>query len=265
MTYDLGDPVALSVTVRDATGAPAAAGAVALTVTLPDGTTASPAVSTAETGVYTAVYVPAVAGVYGYRFVATGSNACAYADGFTVAESGVPLVSLADAKARLNMTGDDHDEELRRVIVAATGRASREVGRRLRPAGSITQTVDMTCRRSPAVVVPTPTLLSVTSVTQDGTTVDAGDYEMAYDGQSVRRRDGSLWSGVVAITGAVGVAGDDLAIAQQAVLELTAHLWETQRVPMGRNTPNTPTPGMGHALPYRVTEMLEPLRLGGFA
>jgi hypothetical protein len=70
---------------------------------------------------------------------------------------------------------------------------------------------------------------------------------------------------VVAVTGTVGVAGDDLAIAQQAVLELTAHLWETQRTPMGRNAVAGPVPGMGYALPNRVDEMLEPLIVRGFA
>lgn len=264
-TYDLGDVVALAVEIRDAAGALANAGSIALTVTLPDGTTASVSTANPSTGTYTANYTPTVAGVYGALWVATGANASAHRDSFTVLPAEVPLVSLDDVKARLNITDTDNDEELRRIMAAASARAAAAVKRALAPR-TYTQTVDMTYAPGRSVVVPTPALLSVSEVTEDATTVAAADYEISRDGQLLRRVGTTYWTGVVAITGTVGVAGDDLAIAQQGVLELTAHLWETQRTPMGRNAALAgPVPGMGYALPNRVDEMLAPLRLDGFA
>lgn len=264
-TYDLGDVVALAVEIRDAAGALANAGSITLIVTTPDGSTAGVSTANPSTGKYTANYVPASAGLHGVLWTATGANASAYRDSFTVLAAGVPLISLDEAKSRLNITNTDNDEELRRIIAAATGRAAAAVKRAL-SVRTLTQTVDKTYMPSRTVVIPTPALLAVSAVTEDGAAVAAADYEVSRDGQEIRRKDSALWTGVVAVTGTVGVAGDDLAIAQQAVLELTAHLWETQRTPMGRNAALAgPVPGMGYALPNRVDEMLAPLRLDGFA
>lgn len=263
-TYDLGDVVALAVEIRDAAGALANAGSISLSVTLPDGTATVVSTANPSTGKYTANYVPASAGLHSALWTATGANASAFRDSFTVLATSVPLISLDEAKARLNITTTDNDEELRRIIAAATGRAAAAVNRAL-SVRTLTQTVDKTYVPSRTVVVPTPALLAVSAVTEDGVAVAAADYEVSRDGQEVRRKGASWWTGVVEVTGTVGVAGDDLAIAQQAVLELTAHLWETQRTPMGRNAMAGPTPGMGYALPNRVTEMLEPLIVRGFA
>ena len=263
-TYDLGDPAGLSINIRDGAGALANAGAVTLTVTLPDGTTASPSVTNSSTGVYTASYTPTLTGLHGVLWAATGTNASAYRDSFTVMDSVTPLVSLDDAKARLNITDTGNDEELRRIVAAATARASAETRRAL-AVRSLTQTVDMTYTPLRAVTVPIPSLLTVASVTQSGVAVPAADYTVTARGQSLRRTDHTNWTGVVAITATVGLSGGDLAVAQQAVLELSAHLWETQRTPMGRNQLAGPVPGMSFALPNRVAEMLAPLRLDGFA
>ena len=263
-TYDLGDVVALAVEIRDAAGALANAGSISLSVTLPDGTATVVSTANPSTGKYTARYTPTLPGLHSVLWTATGANASAYRDSFTVLPAGVPLVSLDDVKARLNITNTDSDEELRRIMAAATGRAEQQTGRALAQR-SLTQTVDMTWKPSISLTVPTPALLSISAVTEGGSSVAASDYEVSRDGQALRRPDGTKWAGVVAITGTVGVSGGDLAIAQQAVLELVAHLWETQRTPMGRNAMAGPTPGMGYALPNRVTEMLEPLILRGFA
>ena len=56
-TYDIGDSVLLTFTVLNSAGSPTNA-TVALTLTDPDGTTSTPAVSTAATGVYTATVAP---------------------------------------------------------------------------------------------------------------------------------------------------------------------------------------------------------------
>ena len=94
-TYDLGDVAALSVAITDTTGAAANAGAVALTITLPDGTTTAPIVTNPATGSYTAAYTPTQSGRFGVRWVATGVNACAFTDTFTVAEAGTPTSGVS--------------------------------------------------------------------------------------------------------------------------------------------------------------------------
>lgn len=262
MSIDLGDVVPLAVQIRDGAGSPADAGAVTCTVTTPDGASAAVPVARTAPGLYTAVYATTQAGPHGVRWVATGTNASAFSDGFTVAAPSVPLVSLADAKARLNIASSQSDEELRRIIATASGRAAAYCGRVLAPR-VLAQTIDATMSPAVRIVLPTPALISVTTVTQDGVAVTG--WEMTDSGQVLRRTGGLLWSGVVSVTGMAGVTGDDLAIAQQAALELTAHLWTTQRTPMGRNADPGPVPGQGYALPNRVTEMLDPLILSGLS
>ena len=117
--FDLGDVVPLAVNVKDTAGALANATAVVLTITLPDGTTATPSVTNSSTGVYSATYTPAVAGRFGVRWVATGTNASTYVDAFTVA-AGAGLISLDEVKAFLNITSTTNDEELREFVAAAT-------------------------------------------------------------------------------------------------------------------------------------------------
>jgi hypothetical protein len=121
---DLGDPIPLAVEIRDAAGVLANAGAMTLTITLPDGTAVTPSVTNPSVGRYEYNYVPTLPGRYVARWVATGLNSSAYVDTFDVrpADPGY-IVSLADAKRALNMdlTDTSNDEELRSMIEAITG------------------------------------------------------------------------------------------------------------------------------------------------
>ena len=108
--YDLGDAVTLAIQVRDVNGTLANASAVTLTITLPDGTTTTPSVTNPTTGNYTATYAPTTAGRYLARWVATGTNASAFADDFEV---------MAAASAAAGITRDDLALELRTTITAA--------------------------------------------------------------------------------------------------------------------------------------------------
>lgn len=122
MSYDLGDTVYLSTTVTDASLSLVAATGVVCSVGLPDGTTATPAVTTVSTGRYTASFVPTQAGRHTERWSST-SPAFARSDTFDVRAPTPPyLVSLVDLKAHLNMDLSDssNDEELRGFIEAAT-------------------------------------------------------------------------------------------------------------------------------------------------
>lgn len=82
--YDIGDVVTLTTVIRDLDGDLADAGTVACAVTLPDGTTTTPAVAHDGTGQYSAAVVCTLAGLHVVRWVATGANAGAFTTDFTV-------------------------------------------------------------------------------------------------------------------------------------------------------------------------------------
>ena len=119
--YDIGDPVALSVTTTDSSGNPANPGAITLTVTLPDGTTATPSVTSNPVGTHTASYTTTQEGRHGVSWVATGVNLSAYADSFNV-DAWRGLVSVAEAKDHLNASGITaaNEEELRFHVLTAS-------------------------------------------------------------------------------------------------------------------------------------------------
>ena len=73
--FDLGDVANLTITVRNSSGVAANAGSVACTITQPDGTSSTPAVSNTGTGTYSAGFTPTQAGRHLIRWVATGANA----------------------------------------------------------------------------------------------------------------------------------------------------------------------------------------------
>lgn len=118
---DLGDVVPLTVETRDAAGVLADAGAVVLTIQLPDNTTLTPTVTHSGTGTYQVDYTTTMAGPHRIRWVATGLNTSAYADTITVSEA-YPryLGSLAATKEQLKFTSSDSDEQLRGFMESAT-------------------------------------------------------------------------------------------------------------------------------------------------
>jgi len=260
-SYDLGDVVALAVEVRDSAGALADATAVALTVTLPDATTATPVVAHPSTGRYTASYTPAAAGRYTVRWVATGTNASAYTDAFTVLDPAeLGLVGLADVKAHLNMTGTTSDEELRATLLAATAAAEDYLGRPLRRIG-YTQTFYGPCGNGRGLVLDRTDIAAVTEVTADSTVLASSAYDADLNA-------GVLWAGSwdYPVTVEYTTAPVESPALRQAVLELTRHLWETQRgsmpmMPRGVDGMDAFNPAMGYSLPRRVTELLAPYRM----
>lgn len=120
---DLGDPVVLTFKVTDASGNPAAAGAAVATVTLPDASTSTPAVTNPSLGTYQATFATTQAGRHGVKWVATGANAQVFTDVFNVAASSPGLIiSLAEARVALglNAASTATDGDIRGHILAAT-------------------------------------------------------------------------------------------------------------------------------------------------
>ena len=125
MAFDLGDPIPLVFTTKDATGALANVTTATLTITLPDGTSVSPAVTATGTGTYapTTPYLSVQAGIHRVSWVGSGTNAQDFTDTFNVlAADPRYLISLADARAGLVLSPGNtaKDEDLRTYIAAAT-------------------------------------------------------------------------------------------------------------------------------------------------
>ena len=261
---DLGDVVPLRVLITDDNNALANAGTVVLTITLPDGTTTvTPAVTNPSAGVYTATYTPTLAGRHGVRWVATGTNASAYTDAFDVDAAATGIVSLADAKAHLNITSTTHDAEIRTMIDAATEWVEHRIGPVVRR--SITTTVTPA---SDGRLYLEPPVISLTSLTSaygyTQTFTLASVYTDLNTGVVHYGYAGSTFSYPVTITYVAGRAIVPAAVRLATMMMLKA-FWETQRgaVAMsiqGIDDAENLGDGMGLAV-WRAEKLLEPYLL----
>jgi hypothetical protein len=271
MSYDLGAIVPLSVTITDADGDPADATQVNLTITLPDGTTdVTSNITPTSTGIYDHDYPTVQAGRHLVRWVATGVNAGAFTNMFEVLPAAPPqIISLRDAKKQLNIpqdsTGDD--DEILDFVRATTAVCERYVGAISRTAH--TETFD---GGKTAVLLGFYPVLTVTSVTENGTTLGAGDYTITAASGVLGRVNGySPWlflPGVKNVTVAY-VAGTTATAANvgQAARIILQHMWETQR-PAGGGPFSQQgeefDPRYLYSIPRRALELLgEPI--GGLA
>lgn len=267
MATDLGDVVALSVNVRDSSGALADATTVTLTVTLPDGTADEVGTITSTTpGVYEYDYLTTQVGRHVVRWVATGVNASVFVDVFNV-EAADPgfLVGLSEVKEHLGRTDTDDDEELRRVLAAATGVVEGLIG----PVARRTVTETHYGASTPLVLRYAP-VLSVTSMSDTyGSTYVSTDWDLHSASGLLRTAYGgsfSRWSGDVTVTYVVGRSEVPPAV-RLATLELVRHMWESQSGG-GGDRPDYPgqefdqAPSAGYLVPNRVAELLRPYLLG---
>jgi len=278
--YDLGDVVPLGVKITDANGNLANATVVTCTITLPDGSSATPTVTNTQTGIYDTDYTPTMYGRYAVRWVATGTNASAYADEFTVRDfTDLGIVSLDEVKAHLNIpaTNTNNDEEIRRFMDAAQDLAENYVGCVL---GRKTFSSEKYDGNTDILRIRNPRVISVTSVYENGVLLTNADYMVDPTGQRLYRlASGTLnvpnWYGVwapgvqnIVVTYVSGFVIPPPS-AKQGVLEIIRHLWQTQRGPtsvVGRNQSGddfyqTPT----YSLPRRAMELLDPVSLPGLA
>lgn len=259
MAYDLADVVPLTVAIKDAAGAPADGGTVVLTVTLPDGTTATPAITHPGVGQYQVDYGPTMPGRHAVSWVCTGLNACGYSDAFDVRPAApVYIVSLADIKQQLNMTSTADDEELRAYLEAATGVIETFLGRAV-VRRSFTEEHSATGE----IMLNWTPVVSITSVASvDGvTTWSPSDLHVSTSGVVTAKASGTALQGDVVVTyvaGAAVVPGNWTLAARMIV----QHLWETQRGAKGSahagglDTPGAGFTRYGFAIPNRAKELL---------
>lgn len=189
--HDLGDTVSLAAKCRDAAGAPASATTATLTVTLPDGTTVTPAVTNppATAGAYTTAYVTTQAGRHTYRYTFTGIVPDqAYSDIFHVWPAAVPwIVGLTDTKDALNIaqTNTTHDDELRRAIAGASAVVEDIVG-----AVAVRSFTESYPGGDSAILLIHRPVLAIASVTDNGNVVDATSYTVNAAGVLARATSG---------------------------------------------------------------------------
>lgn len=276
--YDMGDTVALGVSIYNAAGVLENATAVTVTITLPDGTTATPSVANTVAGLYDINYTPTQVGRYVVRWVATGANASAYSDEFTVRDiNDMGIVSLDEVKQHLNITTSDQDEELRRFMDAATDLAENYVGQVL---GRRTFSSELYDGNTEALRLRNPKAISIVSVYENGMLLNSGQYALDPTGQRLYRvGSGTLyatnsygfWTGGMNNISVTYVAGwvNPPAAAKQGVLEIIRHLWQTQRGAMNVMTRNQSGDDFytasTYSLPRRAMELLDPLSLPGMA
>lgn len=237
MAFDLGDLVPLTVDVRDAAGALTAATGVALTITLPNGSTVAGTVTNPSLGRYQCDYAPAVAGRYVARWTST-APATAYVDQFDVRPSQPGwIVSLTDAKQHLNLTTTTHDEELRGWLDAATA-IVESVSGRVAARRTIVERHDVGRPVCELALFGVPAVSVVTIVDLDGLTVyDPAAYDVAPSGVLSARWMSASYSGlplrgrvqVTYVAGPEVVRPGDVGAAKIIV----KHLWDTQRSGVG--------------------------------
>lgn len=278
--YDLGDVVPLGIKITDANGNLANATAVVCTITAPDGSSSTPVVVNTSTGVYDVDYTPSTFGRFTVRWVATGTNASAYADDFTVRDfAQLGIVSLDEVRQHLNIkvVDNDLDEEIRRFMDAASDLAENYVGCVL---GRQTFVNELYDGNTDIIRLRNPRAMSITSVYENGALIPAAGYSLDPSGQRLYRISTGSISGPnyfgiwapgannIQISYVSGFVNPP-ASAKQGVLEIIRHLWQTQRGAANVMTRNQIGDDFAatstFSLPRRAMELLDPISLPGIA
>lgn len=273
--FDLGDTVPLGIDIKNAAGNLVNASTINLAITLPDGTTAAGTTpSNPSTGRYEYDYVTTQAGRHLVRWTST-TPTTAYTDAFDVrSAAGIAIVSLADVKKHLNIPAatTDHDDELRGFADTATDVIEHITGSVIRR--TIVET--HSGRYRTALALHHPPVLSITSVTENGTAVASTAYSL--DGEAGllykvagsytpdRWRTGLLNIVVTYVAGRSAVPPP----VREAGLELIRINWRPQQggnySPFDTPSAETGERRLGYFVPHGVLRLLVPSAdPGGFA
>lgn len=262
---DTGQVYRITYTIKNQGVAPSS---VSLTITLPDGTTATPSPGTGSASgsdwLITYDYATTQAGLHKAAW-ATTSPQTAGTDSFNV-RAFASILSLSEAKTHLSAgpattwTGDD--DELRNFLAAVTEVIESKVGPCVRR--TVTQRV---ADGGPVLVLPQFPVISVTSVTSvwtGGPSWTGSSLVLDSEAGTVTTQLGAVpfyygpWD-VVTVVGRAIVPEKYI----HASKELLRHLWETQRGQLEAGPLSavagetfTSTAGLTFTVPYRVLEML---------
>lgn len=236
--YDLGDVATVRFYTKDASGTLAAPGALpTATITLPDGTTTAGSVTLATTGTYDVTFTSTQIGLHGVKATWSGGTAVpgSYVDAFAVDDPAyLPLIGLAEAKDYLNLsaTATTYDDKLRQLILVATGHAERYTNRAI----ARQTVVQVASGGNTYILLWKPQVLSITSVVENGVTLQTTDYV-------VNKLSGILLRGTYAYTVPWIIGVDNVTVTyvagmanppedlRQSVKEILRWLWSnTQQV-----------------------------------
>ncbi|WP_371528378.1 phage gp6-like head-tail connector protein [Streptomyces sp. NBC_01283] len=177
------------------------------------------------------------------------------------------LLTLAEAKAQLDIDGTGDDAELGVYVEALTAAIERHVG----PVETreFTETIEGRSASLCLSHVPAVALVSVAPAVEAGDALDLDALVLDGTPGIVRYRGGSfagtLW--LVTYTAGRGTVPPTINLAARILLQ---HLWRTQygasrglaSVGGGDDWSVTePTPGWGYAIPNRVLQLLEPYKV----
>lgn len=269
MPYDLGATARLTADCRDPGGTLTTAATATVTITLPDGTTASPAPAetTPGSGLYQADHITTVPGRHTVRWIFT-TPADAYTDSFDVRALAPPtILSLTDAKKHLKLkaTRTDRDDEIRDWTESVTrgieGLCGPVVVRTVHERHDIRRAQAIALRALPALE-----LTDVHPILSTGTAYAVADLDLDPDTGVVQRLDGGTLTGPLRVTYTAGrpVVPANITAAARIIVQ---HLWRTTQGP-SRPQPGTgdfdvtePIAGFGYAIPNRALQLLDPDRL----
>ncbi len=258
--YDVGDVYPTSVQVRDADGAAADATAVVCTAVAPDGTTTTPPIEHTGPGAYAAGIPITMPGLWSVDWNATGLNASAYSDSFTARDpASVPVLSLADAKAYLNITSTDSDDELRTYLDVVTQKGEDFCGRVF---GRRTIVADLPGSRwQRSLLLPIGPVLALAAVSGDGDAIDPATVTTSPDAAVLYREAGWDYNRI-SVTYLAGYRVQPATDVMGARM-LLRWLWQSQRGTIRRTAENW-APGDGWDLPNAVVGQWRDSTLSGF-
>ncbi len=255
--------------VYDTSGNLAHAATATLTITLPDGTAAAPAITdTAVPGQYRLAYQTTIPGRYTAHAVTTGP-VTSWDDEFDAAPAPWPaIISLADAKAQLGIPLTSHvqDDLLRDYLAGITG-SIEDYKQETIVRRTVTDTLDL-CGggyggRRQFRLWSAPVISLVSVVSWDGAvTWDVTGMRVSEAGV-VRVLAGPPVTGLADVTYLAGyqqVPGH----YRRGALVFLKHVWETQRGPSARPSMGggdlAAVPSEFFTIPNRAKEWLGPPR-----
>lgn len=171
------------------------------------------------------------------------------------------LLTLAEAKAQLDIETTTDDGELQAYIDSLTAVIERHTG----PVENRSVTEQLNSRGSRLALsqVPAVSLTSITPVLIGGLAIDVGDLVLDGDTGVLWRWDRQFFYGGPWSVTYVAGRGTVPPTIKLAALFLLQHLWRTQygaaRGGGGADdySVTEPVPGFGYAIPNRVLELLE--------
>jgi hypothetical protein len=236
MAYNIGNIIRLTYAVKNDLQVLANPATATLTITQPDGTTVTPAVTLPPptTGLLVVDFTAAQAGLHSVRWTTTAPST-AEDDTFTVEAPASMLVSVDEAIAHLRATqtinSDADREQVQWLCLVATDAIERDLDRIL---VRRTVTGEVHNGSQHAIILRHTPVISVTSVTESGVLVDPSGYLLdsatgfLYRGTTSYANRFAWGYQNVSVTYVAGYANPPR-VARLAALNLVQSMWQSSQ------------------------------------